>query len=158
MILLFERSMKVGDYVELGNGMAGTLMEMNMRSSTLHTGDGKEIMVPNEKFITAESASWTKSDSLRRHDVTFSVAYDSDIHRIPELIVRAAGKHPHILARPAGPVCELKQFGEIGILFGLAYWVSGTNGYLSDVRYLVWDTLKEAGIPLVPTKTGAAVA
>jgi small-conductance mechanosensitive channel len=158
MILLFERSMKVGDYVELGNGMAGTLMEMNMRSSTLHTGDGKEIMVPNEKFITAEFANWTKTDSLRRHEVTFSVAYDTDIHCIPELIVKAAAKHPHILARPAGPVCELRQFGEIGILFGLAYWVSGTNGYLSDMRYLVWDTLKEAGIPLVPTKTGTALA
>src|SRR4029079_5462877 len=73
MILLFERSMKVGDYVELGNGMAGTLREMNMRSSTLHTADGKEIMVPNEKFITSEFVNWTKSDLLHRHEVAFSV-------------------------------------------------------------------------------------
>ena len=66
MILLFERSMKVGDYVEVGGGMAGTLREINMRSSTLHTGDGKEIMVPNEKFITSAFVNWTKSDPLQR--------------------------------------------------------------------------------------------
>ncbi|MGE4253478.1 MAG: mechanosensitive ion channel family protein [Parvibaculaceae bacterium] len=152
MILLFERSMKVGDYVELGNGMAGTLREMNMRSSTLHTGDGKEIMVPNEKFITSEFVNWTKSDSLHRHEVAFSVPYDADLHRIPDLIAVAAAKHPHILALPSGPACELKQFGEKGIVFVLGYWVMGTEGYSSEVHFLVWDTLKEAGIPLVPAK------
>ncbi|MGE3873967.1 MAG: mechanosensitive ion channel family protein [Parvibaculaceae bacterium] len=152
MILLFERSMKVGDYVELSNGMAGTLREMNMRSSTLHTGDGKEIMVPNEKFITSEFVNWTKSDLFHRHEVNFSVPYDADLHRIPELIVTAAAKHPHILARPSSPACELKQFGEKAIIFALGYWVAGTDGYSSDVHFLVWDTLKEAGIPLVPVK------
>jgi small-conductance mechanosensitive channel len=151
MILLFERSMKVGDYVELGSGMEGTLREINMRSSTLHTGDGKEIMVPNEKFITSAFVNWTKSDR-QRHEVTFLVPYDTDIHKIPELIAGAAAKHPHILAKPAAPVCEVRQFGEKGIQFAVGYWVRGTTSYLSDVHFLVWDTLKEAGIPLVPAK------
>src|SRR5436190_2266941 len=83
MILLFERSLKVGDYVELGGDMAGTLRDINMRSSTLQTGDGKDIMVPNEKFITSAFVNWTKSDR-QRHEVIFSVPYDSDIHKIPE--------------------------------------------------------------------------
>jgi small-conductance mechanosensitive channel len=152
MILLFERSMKVGDYVELGNGMAGTLREMNMRSSTLHTADGKEIMVPNEKFITSEFVNWTKSDLLHRHEVAFSVPYDADLHRIADLIVAAAAKHPHVLALPSGPACDLKQFGEKAVIFTLAYWVAGTNGYSSEVHFLIWDTLKEAGIPLIPVK------
>ncbi|HTN96201.1 MAG TPA: mechanosensitive ion channel domain-containing protein [Nordella sp.] len=152
MILLFERSMKVGDYVEVGGGMAGTLREINMRSSTLHTGDGKEIMVPNEKFITSAFVNWTKSDPLQRFEVTFSVPYDADIHKIPDLIQVAAAKHPHILARPSGPSCDIKQFGDKGIQFALSYWVMGSNGYGSDVHFLVWDTLKDAGIALGPLK------
>ncbi|MGH8430894.1 MAG: mechanosensitive ion channel family protein, partial [Solimonas sp.] len=103
MILLFERSMKVGDYVELGSGMAGTLREINMRSSTLETGDGKAITVPNEKFITSAFVTWAKSEGTeepheQRHEVAFSVPYDADIHRIPDLIAGAAARHPHILA------------------------------------------------------------
>ncbi len=152
MILMFERSMKIGDYVQLGNGMAGTLREINMRSSTLHTGDGREIMVPNEKFITSEFVNWTKSDPLQRREVTFSVPYDADIHKIPELVAAAAARHPQILAMPAGPACEIRQFGEKGILFAVSYWVAGTNAFASDVHFLVWDTLKEAGIALVAPK------
>ncbi|TMJ41302.1 MAG: mechanosensitive ion channel [Alphaproteobacteria bacterium] len=151
MILLFERSMKVGDYVELGSGMGGTLSEINMRSSTLQTGDGKDIMVPNEKFITSAFVNWTKSDR-QRHEVIFSVPYGSDIHKIPELIIGAAARHRHILAKPSGPACEIRQFGEKGIQFAVSYWVAGTNGYLSEVHFLVWDTLKAAGIALVPIK------
>ncbi len=151
MILLFERSMKVGDYVQLSSDMQGTLREINMRSSTLRTADGKEILVPNEKFITSEFVNWTKSDR-QRHEVAFTVPYDTDIHRIPELVAGATAKHPHILAKPAAPVCELKQFGEKGIQFAVGYWVAGTNSHLSDIHFLVWDTLKEAGIPLVPAK------
>lgn len=155
MILLFERSMKVGDYVELGEGKAGRLKEINMRSSTLHTEDGKEIMVPNEKFITSEFVNWTKSDPLQRHEVRFSVSYDTDIHKVPDLIITAIARHPHILAKPKGPNCEIKRFGELGIQFGVDYWVSGTESYSSEVHFLVWDALKEAGIPLVPTKSGS---
>lgn len=157
MILLFERSMKVGDYVELGGGVTGTLRDINMRSSTLETGDGKAITVPNEKFITSPFLTWAKSDDAeqpheQRHEVAFSVPYEADIHRIPDLIAGAAAKHPHILAKPAGPACELKRFGDKGIIFELAYWVSGDQNHSSDVHFLVWDTLKEAGIPLVPVK------
>ncbi len=152
MILLFERSMKVGDYVEVGGGMAGTLREINMRSSTLHTGDGKEIMVPNEKFITSAFVNWTKSEPLQRFEVTFAVPYDADIHRIPDLVQAAAARHPHILARPSGPSCDIKQFGDKGIQFSLVYWVGGTNGHGSDVHFLVWDALKEGGIALGPLK------
>jgi small-conductance mechanosensitive channel len=151
MILLFERSMKVGDYVELTNGKGGILREINMRSSTLQTGDGKDIMVPNEKFITSEFVNWTKSDR-QRHEVAFSVPYDSDIHKIPELITGATARHPRVLAKPSGPACEIRQFGEKGIQFAVSYWVAGTNGYVSDVHFLVWETLKEAGIALAPLK------
>ena len=152
MILLFERSMKVGDYVEIGNGMAGTLREMNMRSSTLHTGDGKEIMVPNEKFITSEFVNWTKSDLLHRHEVTFPVPYDIDLRKVPELVVAAVSKHPHVLTLPSAPACDIKEFGEKAVIFGLGYWVAGINGHSSEVRFMVWDILKQAGIPLVPLK------
>ena len=72
--------------------------------------------------------------------------------RDPEIITAAAAKHPHILSLPSGPACGIKEFGEKAVIFGLGYWVAGTNGFISEVHFLVWNTLKEAGIPLVPVK------
>ena len=130
----------------------GTLRNINMRSSTLHTCDGTGIMVPDKTFITSELVNWTKSDSLHRHVVTFSVPSDADTHRIADVGVKAAAKHPHILALPSDTACELKQFGEKGIVFAPVYWVIGPSSYSSEVDFMVWDTFKEAGIRLIPAK------
>src|SRR5690606_10601527 len=59
IIILLDRSLMVGDYIELEDGKAGTIREMNMRSTVLETFDGKDIVVPNEKFITATFTNWT---------------------------------------------------------------------------------------------------
>ena len=73
--------MSVGDFIELEDGKAGILKELNMRSSTLETFDGKEIMVPNEKFITTQFINWTREDPRQRYEVEFSVSYDTDLHK-----------------------------------------------------------------------------
>jgi small-conductance mechanosensitive channel len=152
MILLFERSMKVGDYVEFGEGKAGILKEINMRSSTLATFDGKEIMIPNEKFITSEFVNWTKTDLRQRYEVSFSVAYDTDLHAVPPLIEAAVASHPSVLSDPEAPDCELRGFGDNGVNFSVEFWVmgldDGPNKFSSDVNFLVWDALKGAGIQM----------
>jgi small-conductance mechanosensitive channel len=152
IIILLERSLKVGDYVEIDGGGAGLLKEINMRSSTLATFDGKEIMVPNEKFITSSITNWTKTDPLQRYEVPFSVSYDTDLHQVPPLIEAAVAKHPAVLKDPDPPDCELRGFGDNGVNFAVEFWVAGIddgkNKFSSDVHFLVWDALKAAGISM----------
>jgi small-conductance mechanosensitive channel len=152
IIILLERSLKVGDYIELEDGKTGILREINMRSSALGTFDGKDIMVPNEKFITTRFINWTKTNPHQRYEVPFALAYDVDIHRVPQIIKDAVSKHPAILKRPTPPVCELRSFAANGINFAVEFWVAsiddGKNRISSDVHYLIWDALKDANIAM----------
>jgi small-conductance mechanosensitive channel len=150
IIILLERSIGVGDYIELEDGKTGLLKEINMRSSTLETFDGKEINVPNEKFITTRFINWTRDDPRQRYEVEFSVTYDTDLHKVPPIVTAAVSSHPRVLQEPEKPDCELRGFGETGVQFGVEFWVDGLddgpNKFSSDVLFLVWDALKENGI------------
>ncbi len=152
IIILLERSLSVGDYIELEDGKAGILKNLNMRSSTLETFDGKEIMVPNEKFITTQFINWTREDPRQRYEVEFSVSYDTDLHKVPPVIAAAVASHPRVLSEPEEPDCELRGFGDSGVDFGVEFWVDGLddgpNKFSSDVLFLVWDALKENGIQI----------
>jgi small-conductance mechanosensitive channel len=152
IIILLERSLKVGDYIELEDGRTGILRELNMRSSTLETYDGKEIMVPNEKFITTRFVNWTRADPRQRYEVPFVVAYDTDLHKVPPLIEKAISAHPTVLQEPEKVSCELKKFGDFGAHFAVKFWVNGIddgpNNFTSDVHFLVWDALQKGKIKL----------
>lgn len=152
MILLIERSMSAGDFIELEDGKAGIIKDINMRSTTLETFDGKEIMVPNEKFITAPFINWTRDDPRQRYEVEFTVAYDTDMHQVPPVIEAAVLKHPRVLREPEEPDCEFRGFGDSGVNFAVEFWVDGLddgpNKFSSDVLFLVWDALQEANITI----------
>ena len=152
IIILLERSLKVGDYIELEDGRTGTLRELNMRSSTLETYDGKEIMVPNEKFITTRFVNWTRDNPRQRYEVPFVVTYDTDLHKVPPLIEKAIGTHPTVLQEPEKVSCELKKFGDFGAHFAVKFWVNGIddgpNNFTSDVHFLVWDALQKGKIKM----------
>lgn len=152
IILLLERTMKLGDYIQMEDGKAGTLKQMNMRSSVLSTFDGKDIMVPNEKFITTSFTNWTHDDVRQRYEVEFSVAYDTDLHKVPPLIIKAVSAHRQVLQEPEAPDVELRSFGDNGINFTVEFWVSGIddgpNKFTSEIRFVIWDALKKAGISM----------
>ncbi len=152
MIILFERSLSPGDYIEMEDGRAGILKEINMRSTTLETYDGKEVMLPNEKFVTTTFVNWTRDDPRQRYEVEFSVAYDTDIEGIPDLICEAVSKHPQVLQDPEIPDVELRGFGESGINFAVEFWADGIddgkNKFSSDVLFIVWRTLRDNEIKI----------
>ena len=152
LIILLERSLKVGDFIELEDGRSGHLMEINMRQSRLGTFDGKDIMVPNDRFITTRVVNWTHADPRQRYEVPFTVTYDTDLHSVPPMIVRALLKIKGVLRAPEMPECALKSFGETNVAFTAKFWVEGiddgVNSYTSDALFAVWDTLKDAGITM----------
>ena len=149
MIILLERSLSIGDYIEMEDGKAGVLKEINMRSTTLETFDGKEVMLPNEKFITTTFVNWTRDDPRQRYEVEFSVAYDTDIEPLPEIVAEAVSQHPQVLDEPEKVDVELRGFGDNGIDFGVEFWVDGIddgkNKFSSDILFIIWRTLKEHG-------------
>lgn len=152
VILLVEGQATVGDYVELDGGEKGKIIKMMARAAILETFDGKWIVVPNEDFITTRVINYSDSGSANRFEAPFSVSYDTDINKVPALIEAAVSKHPEVLDKPFPPDCELRGFGESGIDFAVEFWVEGLDDgahkYSSDVLFLVWNALKDAGIEI----------
>ena len=152
IILLVEGQATVGDFVELDGGEQGTIVKLGARATILETYDGKWIVVPNEDFITSRIINWSDAGSGNRYEVDFSVSYDTDINLIPELVSNAVAKHPAVLDDPEPPDCELKAFGDSGIEFGVEFWVEGIddgkNKYCSEVRFLIWNALRDAGVEI----------
>lgn len=152
IILLLEGQATVGDYVELDNGEAGTIVKTTARAMILETFDGRWIVVPNEDFITTRVINYSDQGSANRLTVEFSVSYDTDINLVPDLITKAVMRHPGVLTKPEPPDVELAGFGESGIDFAVEFWVNGLddgkNKYSSEVRFLIWNALKDAGIEI----------
>ena len=112
IILLLEGQATVGDFVELDGGESGTIVKLGARATILETFDGKWIVVPNEDFITSRIVNWSDAGSGNRYAVDFSVSYDTDINRVPEIVSKAVASHPAVLDTPEPPDCELAGFGD----------------------------------------------
>ena len=152
IILLLEGQATVGDYVELDGGEAGTIVKMTMRATILESYDGRWIVVPNEHFITTRVVNYSDSGSANRYEAPFSVSYDTDINKVPDIIEAAVAQHPEVLDKPYPPDCELRGFGDSGIDFAVEFWVNGIDDgdhkYTSDVLFLIWNALKDNGIEI----------
>ena len=150
LIILFDRSVRVGDFVSLEDGREGFVEAINMRSTTVETTDGKDIMVPNTTFIESSYENWTHKDPRQRYEVYFTVAYDTDIDTLEDIIMPAIKAHPSVLMEPEEPDLELREFGENGINFAVEFWCSGIddgpNKFTSDLNFAIWRVLKKNGI------------
>ena len=151
VIILLDRSLTVGDYVEMEDGRAGIIRELNMRSAVLETFDGKDIMVPNEKFITTEFINWTHKNNKQRYSIEFSVAYDTDFDTLFDLIRGVVASHPKVLSGDhvdveERPDCEIKDFGDSGINILVEYWMEGIddgrNRVGADLNYMILQALR----------------
>jgi potassium efflux system protein len=152
VILLLEGQATVGDYVELDDGKAGTIVKTTARAMILETFDGRWIVVPNEDFITTRVTNYSDQGSANRYEAPFSVSYETDINLVPGIIEAAVGKLSFVLKAPEGPDCELRGFGESGIDFCVEFWVNGIDDgrkkYTSKVLFAIWNALQEAGIEI----------
>ena len=146
LIILFDRSVKVGDFVVLADGQEGHVEAINMRSTTVETTDGKDIMVPNTTFTESAYENWTHKDPRQRYEVYFTVAYDTDLDMLEDMLIPEVSKHPSVLQEPEKPDLELREFGDYGIKFAIEFWCSGiddgANKFTSDLNFIVWRTLK----------------
>lgn len=148
-ILLFEKSIKVNDLIELGDGMLGFVRFTGARHTLIETYNGKDIMIPNEDFITQKVTNWTHSHNKARIDISIGVSYNSDLRKVKEIMLDAAKNHPRTAQNPE-PSCYLDNFGDSAVMFSLFFWIddikSGRKTPKSDVLFAIWDAFKKEGI------------
>jgi small-conductance mechanosensitive channel len=122
LILLFERPIQVGDYIDVGS-LVGQVARIGMRSSTILTGEGAEVVVPNADLISKSVVNWTLSDRHRRIDIRVGAAYGTDPEKVIGLLLQAGSDHPEALPEPA-PAAYFVGFGESSLDFVLQVWVA----------------------------------
>lgn len=157
IIILLDRSVKVGDYIELEDGHAGVIREMNMRSTLLETFDGKDVMVPNEQLITTRFINWTHKNKKQRYALEFQVAYSTDLPKMLDIVKQVVRSHPQVINEPDTPIEELADaeiagFGDSGVDILVEFWMEGIddgpNRVGADLLMMIWQAFKEHNIEI----------
>ncbi|MGO3799791.1 MAG: mechanosensitive ion channel family protein [Vibrio casei] len=157
IIILLDRSISVDDYIELEDGRTGVVRELTLRSTTLETFDGKDIMVPNEKFVTESFTNWTHKNKKQRYRVDFSVAYDSDIRKLVEIIKVTVASHEQVISGEGVPFeeqpdCEIDSFGDSGVNMFVEFWMDGIddgkNRVGGDLLLMIFEAMRDNGFTI----------
>jgi len=150
IILLVDKSIKPGDIISVGDQF-GRVTNMGARCTSVDTLDGREILVPNEDFVTQRVVNWSYSNDLARLEVKFGTTYAGDPRKTQDAAVRAALGVPRVLKEPA-PACHLTAFGTIAIEYVLWFWIEDPSadgiGVRSAVMLALMDTLAREGIDI----------
>jgi potassium efflux system protein len=149
LILLLERPIQVGDTIEIGD-VTGQVRHIGIRSSTIATFDGAEVIVPNAALISERVVNWTLSSFQRRVEITVGVAYGNEPARVLEILEGAARGVPDVLERPA-PQALFLGFGDSSLDFALRAWTTRQDMLFtvrSRIALAVHDALRAAGIEI----------
>jgi small-conductance mechanosensitive channel len=151
IILLSEKSIEVNDVIELADGTIGTIKRTGGRYTLLEAQDGREVMIPNEEFISQRVISWTHTDKNARVELAVTVAYDSDIEMARKIMLDAANNHPkRVKTRPS--MCVLHAFRDSGIEIHLYFWIAdiidGRMEPKSEVMTTMLAGFRRAGITI----------
>jgi len=147
IIILFERPIRVGDVVTVGD-TDGVVTRIQIRATTIRNWDRKELLVPNKEFITGRLLNWTLSDQITRVIVTVGVAYGSDVDKAMELMIEAAHEQEHALEDPE-PRVTFEEFGDSALILRLRVYIPSIDyriTTLSGVHQAINRKFNEAGV------------
>lgn len=147
LILLWERPIRVGDLIVVGDG-EGVVKRINVRSTEVETGDRSVVIVPNSNLITGVVKNRVRSDRTGRVLVALQAPRSIDPQRVRALMERAARKHPNVLKEPA-PRVFFKKIAETGLdfeLFCVVPDVDMVGGVTSDLHFAIYADLAKEGI------------
>lgn len=149
IILLFERSVEVGDMVEV-DGLVGRVQEINTRTSLIETRDNITIIVPNSKIVGEKAINWSHHDNKARFHVNVGVAYGSPTKQVRELLIAAAKAHPKIMEFP-GPFTRFSDFGASSLDFQLYFFsqqYESVEDVKSDLRHEIDEAFRQNNIQI----------
>lgn len=136
IILMFERTIRLGDYIEISDTIRGTVNDMKMRSTTVTTNDNIDVIIPNSSFIQNNVINWTLENDIRRIHIPFSVAYGTPNERVEEVILEEL-EHSNI------------NYVSIPPKYTTSIWMTAMGSSSVDYELIVWvrgqSTLKPAG-------------
>jgi small-conductance mechanosensitive channel len=130
LILLIERPIQVGETVQIGD-LLGEVHRIGIRSSTVRTWEGAEVIVPNGNLISDRVTNWTLSDRMRRIELPVGVEYGSDPDRVVEILLEVARGQEGVLPDPV-PQALFLGFGDSALNFELRAWTARTDGRFED--------------------------
>jgi small-conductance mechanosensitive channel len=155
LVLLFDRSIEVGDFIELENGAAGEIRSVGARATTLITNDNVAVLIPNSMLLRDRLTNWTRNRATRRIHVPFSVAYGSDKTKVRAAAIEAASAVPFTLPDSADRRSQvwLAGFGESALEFELVVWptleaVKRPGSMMAAYRWAIDDALQRHGLEI----------
>ncbi|GIT97237.1 mechanosensitive ion channel family protein [Sulfurovum sp. TSL1] len=156
IILMFERTIRLGDYIEISDTIRGTVSDMRMRSTTVTTNDNIDVVIPNSSFIQNNVINWTLENDIRRIHIPFSVAYGTSNDKVEKVIleelrssdinyVKKNAKYPTLIWMTA--------MGSSSVDYELIVWVRGQStlkpsGTKSDFLKFIYATLNKHHIEI----------
>jgi len=149
LILLFERPLKVGDIVKVGE-TEGVVQKISIRATTVQTFDNISMLIPNKAFVTENVVNYVYGDPKIRLRVPVGVAYGSDTALVRKVLLDVANDHGQVLERPA-PDVFFMDFGESSLDFVLAFWISEPFNrwrIASSIRFAIDAAFRRNGITI----------
>ncbi|HXV36592.1 MAG TPA: mechanosensitive ion channel domain-containing protein [Myxococcota bacterium] len=149
LILLYERPIQVGDIIDMGD-LLGQVKRIGIRSSTVRTFAGAEVIVPNADLISQRVVNWTLSDKTRRIDIPIGVKYGTDPEQVIQILQSIAQGNERILQRPP-PSALFRRHGESSLDFELRVWIGNIDDWLnveSELNTAINRALAAAGIEI----------
>jgi len=150
LIILFERPIKVGDRIDVGN-IAGDVVKISARSTMVNTNDNISVIVPNSEFINQRVINWSHNDRNIRFHVPVGVSYNEDPAQIKKILLDVAENNMNVLKRPA-PDVLFTEYGDSSLNFDLMVW---TSTYInkpiilkSQLYYEIFEKFKEYNIEI----------
>lgn len=153
LILLFERPIRVGDIVTVGD-TTGVVSRLRIRATTVTDWDRKELIIPNKEFITGKVLNWTLSDSINRVVIPVGVAYGTDTAHVQRLLLQVAEDHPLVLNDPP-PLATLEGFGENALTFVLRCFLANfenRGAVVHELHAAIDKAFRRAGIEIPFTR------
>jgi potassium-dependent mechanosensitive channel len=149
IIILFERPIRVGDVVTIGD-TDGVVTRIQIRATTIRTWDRQELLVPNKEFITGRLLNWSLSDQTTRIKIPVGVAYGSDVEKAMILMDEAAAANPNVLAEPK-PSIIFDAFGDNSLNLVLRCFVDSQDIRMTtrtELHQTINKSFNEAGIAI----------
>ena len=150
VILLFDRSIKPGDVITVGERF-GWVEALHARYVVVRDRDGVETLIPNENLITSEVTNWSYSDKTIRVRIPVQISYADDPELAMQLITESAVEHPRVLDNPP-PAARLMNFGDNGINLEIRIWLidpeQGVGSVRSDIYLAIWKRFKQHNITI----------
>lgn len=157
VVLLFDKLIRIGDYIELQTGERGVVAEIGPRATRIRNNDDLDVLIPNSRLIEAPITNWTHQNGARRMHIPFIVAYGSDKEKVREAVLRAAHSVPFTLKDTSARKTQvwLVGFATNGLSFELVVWpaleaVKRPNATHAAYTWAIEDALRAGGfeIPL----------